>query len=38
MSRAMDDAPTIRPSESRIGDTVTDTSTRRPSRLTRTVS
>ena len=38
MSRVIADAPISRPSGSQIGDTVTDTSIRRPSRVTRTVS
>src|SRR3989449_944694 len=38
MSRAIDDTPTIRPSASRIGDTVTDTSIRCPARVICTVS
>ena len=36
--RAIDDAPMTRPAGSSVGDTVIDTSIRRPSRATRTVS
>ena len=38
MRRAIDDAPTIFPSASRIGDTVMDTWMRRPLFFTPTVS
>ena len=38
MSRAIDDAPTTLPSASQIGDTATETSTRRPSFRIPTVS
>ena len=38
MSRAIFEAPTTRPVESLTGETVSDTSTRRPSFVTRTVS
>ena len=38
MSRAMAEAPTIWPEASLIGETVSDTSIRWPSFLTRTVS
>ena len=38
MSRTIDDAPTMRPVSSRIGDSVTETSNTVPSRATRSVS
>ena len=38
MSRAIFEAPTMRPERSRTGEMVSDTSTGRPSRATRTVS